>query len=116
LDVISKAGTGSPNSFLFRSYSLISPNGQPIPAVSARRKYSPTVLLEMLQAPALARFDKPASYFKCNISLIFRTLAPHCLWCSAGVVNRSGAMFFFLFLEDKHAIFGINHYFSLRYL
>jgi hypothetical protein len=99
LDVVSRKGTGSQNGFLYRSSSLRSPNGQPIPAAYARRRYSPTVLLEILQAPAMARFDQPALYFKRNISLIFLT------------VNRSWAMLSSLFLEDKHAIFWINQYF-----
>ena len=44
----------------------------PIPAASAHCKYSPTVLFEILQAPAMARFDRPVSYFNRRISLIFR--------------------------------------------
>lgn len=52
----------SGNSFRYSSSSLSpSGSGQDSLAAAARRRYSPTVLLDILQARAMARFDKPAS-------------------------------------------------------
>lgn len=70
----------------YSSSSSISGIGQLTPAAFARRRYSPTVLLDTLQAPAIARLDNPASYFNLRISLIFR------------MVNRSWAMSTSLFI------------------
>ena len=54
----------SKNRLWYRVPSLIpSGNGQLKPACLAFSKYSPTVLLDILQAPAMARSDNPASCF-----------------------------------------------------
>jgi hypothetical protein len=51
---------------------IASANGHPTWACLARAKYSPTVLLEIRQARAIARFDKPISFLSRRISRIFR--------------------------------------------
>jgi hypothetical protein len=58
------------------SYSLFSPisggRGQRKPASWARRRYSPTVLWEMEQLRAMARFESLHSHFKRRTSDILR--------------------------------------------
>ena len=47
-------------------------SGQLSPASWARRRYSPTVLWEMEQLRAIARFDSPHSHFRRRTSAILR--------------------------------------------
>jgi hypothetical protein len=64
-------------------FSSSSPNpsgsGQLNPARVARWIYSLTVLLDILQARAMARFDSRDSHFKRRISLILRTVNLSCV-------------------------------------
>ncbi len=69
-----------------------------------------------LHAPAIALLESFTSYFS-RSSLIFRTLAPHCIWCSAGVVNRSWVMSYLLVSwGDSMPYFLINQRFPFLLL
>jgi hypothetical protein len=71
-------------------------------AINGEERFIRSVLLDTLQAPAIARFDNWASYFNLSISLILFT------------VNRSWGMPTSLFLKKiAYPLFGINQRFPL---
>ena len=78
--------------FLVASFEIREPDyGQLSPAALARRRYSPTVLWEILQLRAIARFDSPHSHFRRRTSCVLR------------MVNLSWAIFA-SFIRDKECL------------